>query len=90
MGDARICGRSSMSNNVNTQAMSRMGGNGFPYTWRLLNEDAYYVNPGNNYFNGCDPLQDILVCERTSSARQRRCPAGPVTGGGASSRQRPP
>lgn len=43
--------------------MSRMGGNGFPYKWRLLSDDPYVLNPRNDHFEGCDPSKDVVVCE---------------------------
>ncbi|MGW7356389.1 hypothetical protein ACWGI0_06895 [Streptomyces sp. NPDC054802] len=60
------CGRSSMSKYVNSGSMERMGVVGnppFPKGMRLLDKDAFYVDPGNDWFDGCDATQDTVKCE---------------------------
>ncbi|MFI6288471.1 DNRLRE domain-containing protein [Streptomyces sp. NPDC051018] len=60
------CGRSSMSGYVNSGSMSRMGSvgtNPFPQSTRLLDKDTYWVDPGTQHFEGCDPRQDVISCQ---------------------------
>ncbi|MGA5873871.1 DNRLRE domain-containing protein [Streptomyces cinereoruber] len=63
---AEKCGRSSMSKYVNSGSMERMGVVGnppFPLGMRLLDKDAFYVDPGNDWFDGCDATLDTVKCE---------------------------
>ncbi|MFI0243101.1 DNRLRE domain-containing protein [Streptomyces sp. NPDC016845] len=59
------CGRSSMSKYVNSGAMSGFG-NSFAPGFRLLDRDAYWVNPGNtpgmDWFNSCDTAKPEVLC----------------------------
>ncbi|MFE5021615.1 DNRLRE domain-containing protein [Streptomyces sp. NPDC056690] len=53
------CGRSSMSNNVNTQAMSAFGTK-FAPEFRMLDKDTYWVKVAG--FEDCDPSADTVKC----------------------------
>ncbi|MFI2357739.1 DNRLRE domain-containing protein [Streptomyces anulatus] len=59
------CGRSSMSAYVNSGAMSGFG-NSFAPGFRLLDMDAYWVNPGNtpgmDWFGSCDTTKPEVIC----------------------------
>ncbi|MFE3586115.1 DNRLRE domain-containing protein [Streptomyces niveus] len=57
-----LCGRSSMSNYVNTQAMQPFGVK-FAKEFRLLDRDEYWVDPNNARFSGCDPSQAVIKCK---------------------------
>jgi hypothetical protein len=56
-----LCGRSSMSNYVNTQSMQPFGVS-FAKQFRLLDRDEYWVDPDNARFASCDPSQDVIKC----------------------------
>ncbi|MFE5843809.1 DNRLRE domain-containing protein [Streptomyces niveus] len=62
------CGRSSMSNYINSGAMSGFG-NTFAPSFRLLDKDKYWVNPGNtpgmDWFNSCDTTKPEVICTMT-------------------------
>ncbi|MER5935747.1 DNRLRE domain-containing protein [Streptomyces sp. NPDC001928] len=60
-----ICGRSSMSNKINTGSMSRfgLGADGFPATMRLLDNDEYWLDPGTDSFRHCPTLEDTVKCD---------------------------
>ncbi|MFE7792809.1 DNRLRE domain-containing protein [Streptomyces sp. NPDC057460] len=57
-----LCGRSSMSNYVNTQSMQPFGVK-FAKDFRLLDYDEYWVDPANARFSGCDPSQAVIKCK---------------------------
>ncbi|MDG9717253.1 DNRLRE domain-containing protein [Streptomyces sp. DH24] len=57
------CGRSSMSLKVNSGSMETDSFyEGFLKKFRILDQDSYYVDPGNSWFAGCDPTKATLVC----------------------------
>ncbi|WP_093849241.1 DNRLRE domain-containing protein [Streptomyces pini] len=58
------CGRSSMSGYVNTGSMQPFS-NTFTGRFRMLDGDAYTVDPGRAWFENCDPATAELVCEMT-------------------------
>jgi hypothetical protein len=57
------CGRSSMSGDVNQGSMRPFGD--FARQMRLLDEEAYLLDPGNAWFKGCDTSKAELVCTMT-------------------------
>ncbi|MGW8889161.1 DNRLRE domain-containing protein [Streptomyces sp. NPDC055749] len=57
------CGRSSMSGDVNQGSMQPFGT--FARQMRLLDEQAYFLDPGNAWFKGCDTSKAELVCSMT-------------------------
>jgi hypothetical protein len=57
------CGRSSMSGDVNQGSMRPFGE--FAKQMRLLDEQAYFLDPGNAWFRGCDTSKADLVCTMT-------------------------
>ncbi|MFI8307242.1 DNRLRE domain-containing protein [Streptomyces sp. NPDC085927] len=57
------CGRSSMSGDVNQGSMRPFGD--FAQQMRLLDEQAYFLDPGNAWFKGCDTSKAELVCVMT-------------------------
>lgn len=59
------CGRSSMSNAVNGGSMDRMsvGLNPFLSKMRMLDKDAFWVDPGNEWFVGCDTSKAEVTCK---------------------------
>ncbi|MFJ9589657.1 DNRLRE domain-containing protein [Streptomyces acidicola] len=61
---AENCGRSSMSLKVNSGSMSKFGFEDptFIKTFRVLDGDAYTLDPGNNWFKACDPSKATLLC----------------------------
>ncbi|MFD3621628.1 DNRLRE domain-containing protein [Streptomyces sp. NPDC058676] len=54
------CGRSSMSGHVNQGSMNRFGE--FAQKLRVIDNDAYTVDPGNAWFKGCDATKTDLIC----------------------------
>lgn len=56
------CGRSSMSNNVNTQAMSRFG-TAFVPEFRMLDRDAYWIDIEG--LENCDAAAETVKCIMT-------------------------
>ncbi|MFF9759164.1 MULTISPECIES: DNRLRE domain-containing protein [Streptomyces] len=58
------CGRSSMSNAVNGGSMNRMaiGTEPFLSSMRMLDKDAFWVDPGNEWFAGCDTSALEVKC----------------------------
>ncbi|MER7493959.1 DNRLRE domain-containing protein [Streptomyces pharetrae] len=54
------CGRSSMSGDVNQGSMRPFGE--FAREMRLLDEQAYFLDPGNAWFRNCDTSKATLVC----------------------------
>ncbi|MFH8978610.1 DNRLRE domain-containing protein [Streptomyces sp. NPDC017890] len=58
------CGRSSMSNAVNGGSMDRMtvGLNPFLSKMRMLDKDEFWVDPGNEWFTGCDLSGPEVKC----------------------------
>ncbi|MFF9899055.1 DNRLRE domain-containing protein [Streptomyces longispororuber] len=54
------CGRSSMSGDVNQGSMRPFGE--FAKQMRLLDEEAYFLDPGNAWFKECDTTKAELVC----------------------------
>lgn len=61
---AENCGRSSMSLKVNSGSMSKFGfaDPTFIKTFRVLDGDAYTLDPGNDWFKACDPSKAVLIC----------------------------
>ncbi|MFJ4707656.1 DNRLRE domain-containing protein [Streptomyces anulatus] len=61
---AENCGRSSMSLKVNSGSMNKFGFTDptFVKTFRVLDGDAYTLDPGNAWFKACDPSKATLVC----------------------------
>ncbi|WP_318839612.1 DNRLRE domain-containing protein [Streptomyces arboris] len=61
---AENCGRSSMSLKVNSGSMNKFGFTDptFIKTFRVLDGDAYTLDPGNAWFKACDPSKATLVC----------------------------
>ncbi|WP_308406301.1 DNRLRE domain-containing protein [Streptomyces sp. AC602_WCS936] len=57
------CGRSSMSGKVNQGSMSPFGK--FARQLRLIDEDRYLLDPGNDWFRECDTSKADLVCTMT-------------------------
>ncbi|WP_326816514.1 hypothetical protein OIE61_04610 [Streptomyces sp. NBC_01762] len=57
-----LCGRSSMSNYVNTQSMQPFGVK-VAKDFRLLDHDEYWVDPADARFSGCDPSQAVIKCK---------------------------
>ncbi|GAA1541986.1 hypothetical protein GCM10009730_58810 [Streptomyces albidochromogenes] len=60
------CGRSSMSGDVNQGSMQPFGT--FAREMRLLDEQGYFLDPGNDWFKGCDPSKADLICTMTKPA----------------------
>ncbi|MGK5446062.1 DNRLRE domain-containing protein [Streptomyces radiopugnans] len=56
------CGRSSMSGYVNQGAMNKYG-NEFLARMRVIDGDAFAVDPGRPWFKDCDTGAATLVCE---------------------------
>ncbi|MEU5222917.1 DNRLRE domain-containing protein [Streptomyces toyocaensis] len=56
------CGRSSMSGYVNQGAMNKYG-NEFLSRMRVIDGDAFAVDPGRPWFKDCDTGAATLVCE---------------------------
>ncbi|OWA03812.1 hypothetical protein B9W62_26470 [Streptomyces sp. CS113] len=56
------CGRSSMSGYVNQGAMNKYG-NEFLARMRVIDGDAFAVDPGRLWFGGCNTGAASLVCE---------------------------
>ncbi|MEV8311955.1 DNRLRE domain-containing protein [Streptomyces flavidovirens] len=56
------CGRSSMSGYVNQGAMNKYG-NEFLAQMRVIDGDAFAVDPGNLWFKGCNTGAANLICE---------------------------
>jgi hypothetical protein len=56
-----LCGRSSMSNYVNTQSMQPFGVK-FAKEFRMLDYDEYWVDPANSRFASCDPNLEVVKC----------------------------
>ncbi|MFH9298510.1 hypothetical protein [Streptomyces sp. NPDC017520] len=61
---AENCGRSSMSLKVNSRSMNKFGFTDptFVKMFRVLDGDAYTLDPGNAWFKACDPSKATLVC----------------------------
>ncbi|MBL3668526.1 hypothetical protein JL475_21530 [Streptomyces sp. M2CJ-2] len=59
------CGRSSMSNAINGGSMNRMtaGANPFLSKMRMLDKDKFWVDPGNEWFAGCDTSKLEVKCQ---------------------------
>ncbi|MFD3946145.1 DNRLRE domain-containing protein [Streptomyces sp. NPDC058579] len=57
------CGRSSMSGDVNQGSMRPFGD--FARQMRLLDEQAYFLDPGNAWFKGCETSKAELICTMT-------------------------
>ncbi|MGW5675723.1 DNRLRE domain-containing protein [Streptomyces sp. NPDC003860] len=55
------CGRSSMSAEVNQGSM-RPFGNDFSSKFRVIDKDAYLLDPGNTWFRTCNTTTTDLVC----------------------------
>ncbi|MGW7052999.1 hypothetical protein [Streptomyces sp. NPDC054887] len=60
------CGRSSMSGDVNQGSMQPFGT--FAREMRLLDEQGYFLDPGNDWFKGCDPSKADLICTMSKPA----------------------
>ncbi len=58
------CGRASISGRHNQGSMVEPFPK-FAREMRLLDEDAYMLNPGNDWFKGCDTSKSTLVCTMT-------------------------
>lgn len=58
------CGRSSMSGEVNQGSMRRFGSD-FSSKFRLIDKDAYLLDPGNAWFRTCNTTTADLVCVMT-------------------------
>jgi hypothetical protein len=76
------CGRSSMSGFVNQGAMNKYG-NEFLAQMRVIDGDAFAVDPGQLWFQGCDTGAANLVCLGVRQSGGPRAEAR-VSGRGAS------